>query len=123
MTKDHIVPKSKGGIGAMENLVGACSVCNTLKGTNQPHPDWIAERIDLFNHRDWNREDFDVRVSVAGGKYEVVMEEDFRLHALRYGKPWRDCVGDNLVLCLAMEVEALRKRVGELESGKGDRGE
>lgn len=50
-----------------------------------------------------------MRVEVDG--YTVVFEADRRLHALRHGQPWRDCVGDNLILCLAMEVERLR---GEL---------
>lgn len=47
-------------------------------------------------------------------KYEVVQEADGRLHALRNGEAWRDCVGDKLVLALAAEVERLR----ELLNGK-----
>lgn len=50
-----------------------------------------------------------MRVYVAGGKYTVVMEGDGKLHALRYGEPWRDCVGDGLILALAQEIESLRE--------------
>lgn len=49
-----------------------------------------------------------MRVDLERGKYTVVMEQDGRLHALRYGEEWRDLVGDKLVLALAQEVELLR---------------
>lgn len=39
--------------------------------------------------------------------YEVVLDAG-RLSVLRYGEKWRDCTGDNLIYCLAAEVEALR---------------
>lgn len=32
MTKDHIVPKSKGGKNELDNYATCCSVCNNLKG-------------------------------------------------------------------------------------------
>lgn len=32
MTKDHIIPKSKGGLDAQENYATMCCVCNNLKG-------------------------------------------------------------------------------------------
>jgi hypothetical protein len=34
MTKDHIVPKSKGGSDTLENYRTYCSVCNNLKGAD-----------------------------------------------------------------------------------------
>lgn len=33
MTLDHVVPLSRGGLNDMENLVLACSACNTHKGS------------------------------------------------------------------------------------------
>lgn len=51
-----------------------------------------------------------MRVDVDGGKYTVVQEPDGRLHALRYGQPWRDCVGDNLIFNLAFELDAARNK-------------
>ena len=33
---DHLVPASRGGPDATENLVTACSVCNRLKGNFDP---------------------------------------------------------------------------------------
>lgn len=56
-----------------------------------------------------------MRVTVGEGKYTVVMGSDFKLHALRYGQPWRDCVGDGLVLALAQEIRALRDRLELVE--------
>lgn len=32
-TKDHIVPKSRGGATHITNLVPACSICNLYKGS------------------------------------------------------------------------------------------
>lgn len=54
-----------------------------------------------------------MRVDVENGKYTVVFEEDNRLHVLRYGEPWRDCIGDKLILALAQEIETLREQLKE----------
>ena len=35
MTIDHIIPKNKGGKDRWDNLVAACSKCNTKKGYNR----------------------------------------------------------------------------------------
>jgi hypothetical protein len=51
-----------------------------------------------------------LRVTVANGKYTVVLPEGGGLHALRYGEAWRNCMGDGLILALAQEVEALRAK-------------
>jgi len=58
------------------------------------------------------------RVTTRDGKYTVVLPEDGKLHALRYGEPWRECVGDGLILALAQDVGALRQKVVELEDCK-----
>lgn len=39
-------------------------------------------------------------VTLCDGKYEVGLDESGRLIALRYGEPWRNCVGDNLMMGL-----------------------
>ena len=36
MTKDHILPKSKGGIDRIENMQTMCSICNHAKGNTVP---------------------------------------------------------------------------------------
>lgn len=56
-----------------------------------------------------------MRVTVANGKYTVVMEEGGRLHALRHGEEWRDCCGDKLIYCLASELEDARAEVAALK--------
>ena len=35
MTKDHIVPKSKGGSNGLKNMQTMCTVCNEIKGNRQ----------------------------------------------------------------------------------------
>lgn len=37
LTFDHVVPKSRGGRTAWDNIVTACQVCNTTKGNHMCH--------------------------------------------------------------------------------------
>lgn len=52
----------------------------------------------------------DSSVTVCDGKYTVKWGPN-QLIALRYGKPWRDCCGDGLILALAQEVLELREKL------------
>lgn len=54
-----------------------------------------------------------MRFDLNNGKYTYIFE-DGNQSALRYGEPWRDLVGDNLILAMAQEIERLRERVSEL---------
>ena len=36
LTRDHIVPKSRGGLNSWENVVTSCSPCNNRKGDHLP---------------------------------------------------------------------------------------
>lgn len=56
-----------------------------------------------------------LKVTVGDGKYTLIQEADGRLHCLRHWEPWRDCVGDNLILSLGYEVEKLRQTGEELK--------
>lgn len=58
---------------------------------------------------------FLINVSVNNDKYRVRMAEGGGLHALRYGKEWRDCVGDNLIYWLAVELQEARNTIEKLE--------
>lgn len=42
-TKDHIIPKSKGGMDTFENLVCACRDCNTEKADQMPVGKWALK--------------------------------------------------------------------------------
>ena len=48
-------------------------------------------------------------ITVADGKYTVQHENGANLRALRYGEPWRDLVGDNLVYWMACRIEQLEE--------------
>ena len=59
------------------------------------------------------------RIDVADGKYTVIYDNG-RLTALRYGEPWRDINGDNLVYYLAVELRQARENVQALLLDLGD---
>jgi 5-methylcytosine-specific restriction endonuclease McrA len=40
LTKDHVVPTSRGGSGDWDNIVAACGRCNSLKGDEMPTGIW-----------------------------------------------------------------------------------
>ena len=66
------------------------------------------------------RHDFD------DGKYTVIFDEKtYRLEALRYGEPWQDLCGNNLVYFMLsaydstrLETAQLQARVAELEAAR-----
>ena len=42
-TRDHVTPRSEGGSDDWRNLVAACHICNSFKGTMNAH--WFAKFI------------------------------------------------------------------------------
>ncbi|UII26611.1 HNH endonuclease [Fulvivirga maritima] len=48
LTLDHVVPRSKGGKSAWNNLVTACKRCNTRKGDNSPEEVGISLKTSPF---------------------------------------------------------------------------
>lgn len=54
-------------------------------------------------------------IDVNNGKYTVVFDDsNGKLTALRYGEPWRDIQGDNLVYWLAMSLQCAKEQIAEL---------
>lgn len=49
------------------------------------------------------------RITLCDGKYTVINDKG-KLTALRYGEPWRDLTGDNLVYWLFVEVHKSKGR-------------
>lgn len=56
-----------------------------------------------------------LNVTTGDGKYTVVQKASGAVHALRHNEPWRDCIGDKLVLTLAQDVAEMRS---QLEAAK-----
>lgn len=52
MTKDHIVPKSKGGLDSLDNYVCMCCICNNLKGAYDLTHDQIHRLRKLYKNED-----------------------------------------------------------------------
>jgi hypothetical protein len=55
------------------------------------------------------------RIDVADGKYTVVINGG-GLHALRYGEPWQDLIGNKFVYCLATELQGARDEIKRLRA-------
>lgn len=52
LTRDHIIPSSRGGTNAADNLVLACTACNSAKGSRTPQEwrpghTWAIDRLNL----------------------------------------------------------------------------
>lgn len=47
-------------------------------------------------------------IVLEDGKYTIRIHQDGKLECLRYGEPWRDLVGDKMVLAMAQEIQRLR---------------
>jgi len=50
MTKDHILPKSKGGGEELDNFTPMCAVCNQLKGNYELLPEQIRYLRTIYNN-------------------------------------------------------------------------
>jgi len=89
-----------------------CEMCVTVrkKPNNKP--------IITATQKKINPEDCDYYLELENGKYTVYQEKQGSLKALRYGEPWRDLCGDNLVFYLMVELSEakdLLKMLGEKE--------
>lgn len=55
-----------------------------------------------------------IDIAFGEGKYRYVMDATGKARCELHGNPWRDLVGDKMVLALASEVEELRREVSKL---------
>lgn len=53
LTKDHVVPQSKGGRDIVENLVPSCGPCNSVKADNMPTCtcDFCLNALEYYEHQ------------------------------------------------------------------------
>lgn len=57
------------------------------------------------------------------GKYTVIQDSRGKLVAHRYGQPWRECVGDNLILAMAHKIEEYRNKFSHYFESNGTNGD
>lgn len=56
-----------------------------------------------------------IEIKLEDGKYTYVLEPDRGMqYALRYGQPWRDLCGDNLIYWMGVRIVELERQVAEL---------
>jgi len=53
------------------------------------------------------------RIDINDGKYSVINDEG-RLTALRYGEPWRNLSGDNLIYWMFVEIVSLKAEIAQM---------
>lgn len=53
------------------------------------------------------------KIELDGGKYTLIEKPTGTWEALRYGEPWRDLVGDNLIHFLICKVQELEEKLKE----------
>jgi len=53
------------------------------------------------------------RIDINDGKYSVINDEG-RLTALRYGEPWRNLSGDNLIYWMFVEIVNLKAEIAQM---------
>lgn len=56
-----------------------------------------------------------MNIDLENGKYSVRQKRNGKLVAYRYGEPWKDLTGDNLVYAMAVEIEQLREKLNRLK--------
>lgn len=83
LTRDHVVPQSRGGGNEWENVVTACSSCNTRKGNHLPveinmHPLTVPTEPH-FVHLSWAIR----RLSPAQQKYILLFYGEEALAAIK----------------------------------------
>lgn len=54
-----------------------------------------------------------LKISLLAGKYTYILNQDGQ-RVLRYGEDWRDLSGDKFVLSMAMKIEEMQYKSGEL---------
>lgn len=64
------------------------------------------ENVDPSENRPNREEAKRAPIILNNGEYTIREKPNGCLEALRYGEPWRDLTGDNLILALADRMEA-----------------
>ena len=59
------------------------------------------------------------KIVLADGKYTVTHQNGV-LTAQRYGYPWRDMTGDNLMFYMVMRILELEERLSNLQIGNSN---
>lgn len=73
MTKDHIIPKSKGGSDTLDNYVTYCAICNNLKGSELLTNEQVAILREAARNRDkLTRSELQDRIKKLRGSFSSI---------------------------------------------------
>lgn len=70
LTRDHVIPKSRGGADVFSNLVCACVGCNTRKGARTPEE--AGMKLAYVPYQPNRAEEF---LLVANGRHRVLFDQ------------------------------------------------
>jgi len=51
------------------------------------------------------------KINLDNGKYIVIIHDNYTMEALRYGEPWRNLTGDNLIYYMFQRIIDLEERI------------
>lgn len=73
-TKDHIIPRSRGGINKSPNLVPCCSECNGFKGSMMP--EWHLHKTIIYINKNKHYKTLSVdRLQVVQNNIQKLIDE------------------------------------------------
>ena len=56
-----------------------------------------------------------IKENICSGKYTVIIDDNNKFHALRFGEEWRDLTGDGLIMAMLYEIIELKEDIKAYE--------
>jgi len=80
MNRDHIIPRSLGGLNVLENLRVACEICNSLRANSLDAADkkFILSHPHLFNRETFEKNRENMEAMIKRNSYPKAIKNRIR---------------------------------------------